>query len=276
METPSAAPEKPPVVPAPEVVTPVAAPVEEAKPERVFTQKELDEVVEKRLAKERRKRDDLKRDLDAYRRIATERPAQQDKPQPADEREPVRADFAAYEDFIAAQSEYRAGKKTEAVLKKDREEREAKQREEDGRKSAETWRGKIKENSKGIEDFDDVLGEATSNPESAVSRLPADPIAQCDNPAKVLYHYATHPEEAERIASLPMGQQAREIWKLDATLAVAKPPEKPSKAPAPISPVGGSNTKAAGEMPDPNTNQKEWMAWRNEQIRAKRVPGKAA
>lgn len=243
------------------------------QPERTFSQKELDEIVEKRLAKERRKREDTKRENEVLRRLALERggePApKKDMQQPAEDREPVRGDFEHYEDFIKAQAEYRATKTTKAVLAEDRKAAEEKAKADAAQKSADAWRQKVKSNAAGIPDFEEVMSNLT--PDMPVSRLPSDPIGECDNPAKVLHHLATHPEEAERIASLPLGQQAREIWKLDSTLAsaAAKPPVKPSAAPAPISPIGGGKTAPAGEMPDPNTQQAAWLKWRNDQVRAK-------
>jgi hypothetical protein len=50
---------------APDVKTP-----EENKPERTFSQKELDEILEKRLAKERRKREELSRRLQVTEELA--------------------------------------------------------------------------------------------------------------------------------------------------------------------------------------------------------------
>lgn len=262
---------------APEVVAdpkvPVVAtetPVEQ-KPEKTFSQKELDEIVEKRLAKERRKREEVKQENAALRRLALERgePAPK-KEAPAEDKEPVRGDYASYEEFIQAQASHRARGTAREEIKRDREEQAKKSQEESARKSAEEWRTKVKANSAGIADFEDVM--SSIDPNSAVARLPSDPIGECDNPAKVLYHLATHPEDAERIAVLPQGQQARAIWKLDAELGTAKQPApvKPSAAPAPITPIGGGKAAPAGEMPDPNNDQAGWLRWRNAQVRAAR------
>ena len=265
-----AAPAAEVVTPAPGAAAPETAAPEAQQPEKTFTQKELDEILEKRLAKERRKRSEKEEEIRVLRRLALDRgeaPPKKETPAPSEDREPVRGDFEDYAEFNAALSSYRAGKTTKAILQKDKEDSAEKQRQEEARKAGETFRSRLKENAKGIEDFDDVM--AGISPDSAVAKLPADPINAADNPAKILHHLATHPEEAERIASLPMGQQAREIWKLDATLSATKPPEKkPSAAPAPINPIGGGKSTPAGEMPDPNTDQKGWMAWRNSQVRA--------
>ncbi len=103
------------------------------------------------------------------------------------------------------------------------------------------------------------------------------PIEASEAPGKILYHLAKNPDEAERIASLPLGQQAREIWKLEQTLASAKPPVKPSAAPEPIKPLGGSKAVSGDEMPDPNKNGgKDWLDWRNRMDRVKRQGNRAA
>lgn len=272
MSTEASAPEVPAQEPKPEA-QPAAQPQpqpDEKKPDRVFTQAELDEIVEKRLAKERRKREDTKKENEVLRKLALERGEQPTpkKEAPAEDREPVRSDFETYEDFLAARADYRAGKTAKSVIAEERKEAERKAKEEADAKAAAAWREKVNKNSEGIADFSEVMANLT--PDMPVAKLPSDPIGECDNPAKVLYHLATHPEEAERIASLPLGQQARAIWKLDTDLASAKPPVKPSKAPAPISPNGGGNAKPVGEMPDPNTDQAGWLAWRNAQVRLAR------
>ena len=268
-QQPAVAQEAAALAPAPELQ-------QQPKADRVFTQTELDEILEKRLAKERKKRTEKDEEIRVLRKIALERgepsPA---KPaaQPDADAEPVRGDFDTYEDYLAARSDYRAGKTAQAEIKKADDKRAATAKEESDRNAAKAWREKVNKNAEGIADFAEVMSNLT--PDMPVSKLPSDPIGECDNPAKVLYHLATHPEEAERIASLPMGQQAREIWKLDSNLAVAKPPVKPSKAPAPIDPIGGGNAKPAGEMPDPATDQDGWIRWRNAQVRLART-GKAA
>lgn len=262
-------------IPAPETQAPEAP-----KPEKNFTQKELDEILEKRLSKERRKREEKDEEIRVLRKLALERgnqppPVQQPaKAAPADDKEPTRGDYESYDEFVTARAEYRAGKTAEGILaKRDKDDAE-KAAQETSRKASESFKTRLKESAKGIEDFDTVFADAVHGP---VGKLDGPAIADCDSPAKVLYHLATHPDEAERIASLPSGQQAREIWKLDTALAADKPPAKqPSKAPAPIAPVVGGSTATAEEMPDPSKDQAAWFRWRNAQIRAKRTPGKAA
>ncbi len=264
--TPAAPVAQPPVTatPGPEVTTP------EQPPERTFTQKDLDEIVEKRLSKERRKRQEIETRLRVTEELVVrgkqpEQPRQQqDKPATA---EPKRDDFDTYEAFIEARADWRADQKVDARFKKEREEQQSRTASEEGQKRALEFKKRTTELGKEIKDFAEVMAEATSDPESPVARLFAEPIEECDNPAAVLYHLAKNVEEAERIASLPGHKQAREIWALDAKLKSTPAPKKASNAPEPITPVGGKTVKGDDEPDAKDT--KAWNAWRERTIRAR-------
>lgn len=257
------------VAPAPAATPPGAdtPPAEAPKQERTFSQSELDEIVEKRLAKERRKREELNTRLKVTEELALKRAererAEQPKPQPTGE--PTRDQFTSYEEFIEARAEWRADQKVEKKF----QERDAKDRERSAQseheKQREAFRKAMKESAKDISDFDDVMGEIKAD--DPVGRVSATAIEAADAPGKVLYHLAKNPDEAERIASLPPGKQAREIVRLEEKLA--KPPVKPSKAPEPIEPVGGK-AAVGDEMPDAAKQPEKWLEWRNRQLAAKR------
>ena len=264
-----AAPEVPAAAPANAAVETPAP--DTPAPEKTFTQKELDEILEKRLSKERRKREELKQERDVLRKLALERGEQprNDPPaKPAESGEPKREQFADYESFIEARAEWRAEQAVEKKLAKKEEEAKTRTATEQQLKQAEEFKKRTKDSAKDLEDFDEVMAEATDSPDKPVSRLFADPINECENPAAVLYHLAKNPEEAERIASMGAAKQAREIWALEQKLKAGPPPKKPSSAPAPITPVGGKGN-ATDDEPDPG-NTKAWIAWRNRQVAKKR------
>lgn len=251
-----------------------APPAEPQKPERTFTQAELDEIVEKRLSKERKKREEIRREADVLRKLALQRAEAEAPRQPPPEAqkpqgEPTREQFGSYEEFMEARAAWRGEKAADARIKQDREERDRQRQAEEQKKAGEDFRKRVKETAKDLPDFDEVLSNITA--ESPVSHVAAEPIANSDNPGKLLYHLATHPEEAERIASLPLGQQAREVWKLEQKLSAAAPATKPSAAPEPIKPVGGRATPG-DEMPDPAKNPEKWVKWRQQQIAASKRP----
>lgn len=271
--------------PAAEVVTPApvsqpgAAPVVEApaevKPERSFTQSELDDILKKKDAKRLRERDELRRENEVLRKLALERSearerAQEnpDKPKPQQPSgEPTRDQYGSYEEFIEARADWRADRKVDQKFT----EREAKDRERqtqtDQQTARESFKKQMKDSAKDIEDFDEVLSEM--KPTDPVANISASAIEAADAPGKVLYHLAKNPDEAERIASLSPGKQAREIVRLEEKLA--KPPVKPSKAPEPITPVGGGKTTVGDEMPNASTHPEKWTEWRKKQVAAKRA-----
>lgn len=272
------------VAPAPEAPKPAAsaptepqAPVVDAPvpgepptPEKTFSQTELNEIVEKRLAKERRKREEIRTERDVLRKIALERPAPQEpaKPQPQAQGEPTRDQYGTYEEFIEARAEFRADRKVDQKFN----ERDTQDRERTAKSQAETqreqFRKAMKDSAKDIEDFDDVMGGIKAT--DPVSKVSASAIDAAEAPGKVLYHLATHPDEAERIAGLSTGKQAREIVRLEEKLA--KPPVKPSKAPEPIKPVGGKTT-VGDEMPDATKEPEKWFKWRQAQVAASKRTG---
>lgn len=269
----TSAPAAAPAPAAPVVEVPVVEkPAEAPKPERTFSQSELDAAIEKRLSKERRKRTEIETRLKVTEELALRKPAEPEKPKPQESAEPKRDQFDSYEEFVEARAEWRADKAVDKRFK-EREQKETETRTRtEHQKASEAFKSKVSEQAKGIEDFQDVIDEATAEENHPFSRIGAEVIASADNPAKVLYHLAKNREEAERIASLNMVSQAREIWKLEAKLASEPPQKKPSSAPAPIAPVGGKAT-AADAMPDAGKNPKEWIAWRNRQVAAKRFKG---
>lgn len=266
--------------PAPGASTPPAAapeaPVEAPKQERTFSQAELDEIVEKRLAKERRKRTERDEEIRVLRKLALERTERQEQPREQQpkaqaEGEPKREQFGTYEEFIEARADWRADQKVDAKFK-EREDADRQRTEREKHEKARTdFQKRMKETAKDLTDFDEVVGSITSD--TPVAKVSADALDAAENPGRILYHLTTHPEEAERIASLPMGHQAREIVRLEAKLSAA--PIKPSKAPEPINPVGGKSAPG-DDMPDPNKNGgKDWLAWRERTERAKRTGARA-
>ena len=256
-----------PQKPAPGAETLPAAEPAEVKPERTFSQTELDEILEKRLSKERRKREELKTERDVLRKLALERDPPKPEPQKPTEGEPTREKYASYEEFIEARAEWRADQRVDKKLQEretqDRE-RQAKSKQDQER---DAFRKAMKESAKDIEDFDEVLAEIKNT--DPVANINVVAVEAADAPGKILYHLAKHPDEAERIASLSPGKQAREILRLEEKLA--KPPVKTSKAPEPITPVGGK-AAVGDEMPDAAKEPDKWLRWREKNLAAAKRP----
>ncbi len=265
----------------PAAPTPAATPAPEAapaapEPERTFTQKELDDILEKRLSKERRKRDELNTRLKVTEELALKRAAQ-DAPQAPKQTpsaaEPTRDQYPniPYEEFVELRAEWRANQTVDKKFKeRDEADRQSKaQKEQETQR--EQFRKAMKESAKDIEDFDDVISDIKAT--DPVANVSASALEAADAPGKVLYHLIQNPDEAERIASLSPGKQAREVVKLEEKLS--KPTVKPSKAPEPIKPVGGKSV-VGDEMPDAAKNPEKWMEWRKRSLAAKKQGGTRA
>ncbi len=269
---PAAAPANAAPVAQPEVTaTPgETKPEGQQPPEKTFSQKELDDIIEKRLAKERRKREELQRRLTVTEELALRGRRDPDQPQPAkpaEDGEPKREQFGTYEEYLEARADWRADRKVEERFKKQSEEQTQTRTAQEQQKLMKDFQGHAAKVAKELEDFEEVMesSEAPMTREMAMAMLHAGEIGP-----RIGYHLAKNPEEAQRIAALPESRQAAEIGKLEAKLLTpAAEPKKPSKAPAPIDPVGGKKV-ATDDMPDPS-DTKAWIAWRERQIRAKRT-----
>lgn len=260
------APAAAPANAAPEVENPTAdKPEEQQPPEKTFTQKELDEILEKRLGKERRKREELRRRLEVTEELALKsRP--KEEPKPASDGEPKRDAYPDYESYIEARAEWRADRRYDEREKKARETEEESRTQAEQRKLEGSFREKAKEAAKEIEDFEEVMSAA----EAPMTKSMADAILTSDIGPKLAYHLAKNPEEAERIAALPAPRQAAEIGKLEVKLSEpAKETKQPSKAPAPISPVGGKGGPS-DDMPKDTDDINTWM----KKERARKAPKK--
>ena len=207
--------------PEPEAVeTPVAEP-------KTFTQEELDAVVSKRLARERRN---------------WERSQQAPEPvvnlPPIDQFETVDAYAEARALQLIEQREQQ--KEQEKILESYNEREEAARDKYD--------------------DFEQVA----YNPNLKITQVMAQTIQASDAGPEVAYYLGANPKEAERISKLAPILQAKEIGKLEAKISDSPPVRRTSSAPAPISPVkAASNGGTVYDTTDPrsvkNMSASEWI-----------------
>lgn len=87
-------------------------------------------------------------------------------------------------------------------------------------------------------DFEDFVDSVEVTP------VMRDTILDSDTAPELLKYLYKNPEDASRIANLPLHRQAAEIGKLELKIN-EKPAVKKSSAPAPISPIGG---KKSGDL----------------------------
>lgn len=228
--------------PAPEVA---AATPEEQTTVKTFTQEEVDAMIGKRLARERR----------AWERDRTR------TPEPA---APVAAPVSQEQfESVEKYAEALAAQKAEQLLQ---------QRELERQQAAilETYHEKEEQARDKYEDFEDVA----YNPSLKITTVMAQTIQASEVGPDVAYYLGLNPKEADRISRLSPFLQAKEIGKIEAKVADSPPVKKPSNAPAPIQPVAtGSSRGPAYDTTDPRSlktmSTSEWIAAeRQRQIRA--------
>lgn len=179
--------------------------------------------------------------------------------------EPKRENFESYEAYLEARSDWRADQKVTEALKKDREATQAKEQAtqipEAQRKAAQAWMERETAFKALTKDYDEVVGDFADSPEWAAFSGEAKRAAiESDVGPQLLYHLASNPEEAERIAALAPRKQIVELDALEAKLPKAG--KKASAAPPPASVPKGGNT-AEGFRED--MSQKDYEARRKSQ-----------
>ena len=223
-------------------------PEQEAKREQRRAQNKLEKAF--------RQKAEWKARAEHFERLANEAKPQQ--PQ-QDAGEPRMEQFDDIEKYAEAKAAYREAK----VLK----ENEAKQRQQVQQSYVEnvreSWETKASKADSKYEDFDEVVGDF--KPDSPWGFA----MAEADNGIDIAYYLAKHPDEAKKINSLHPLAQARAIGKLEAKLQ-AEPvvPKTPSNAPAPIKPLGSSNSPSTKKLTE--MSQDEFEKRRKATIAARR------
>ena len=185
-------------------------PVEQEAP-KSFTQEELDAIVGKRLAREQRK----------WEREQQQRQAEAQAPRVAPA-EVYPEDFASTDAYAEALAE----RKAEELLA----------RRENARQQAEILDAYHEREEQARDKYDD-FEQVAYNQSLNITEVMAQSIQASDIGPDVLYHLGSDPKEAARIARLSPILQAKEIGKIEASLASNPPVRKTSTAPAPIAPV---------------------------------------
>ena len=215
---------------------------EQAPVEKTFTQKELDEILQKRLAKsearaERRAKEAYREALEAVTRT---QPARQEQ-----STEPMRDQFSNDADWIDAKVEHKL------------QLREAASKQEAQKATQQSLNSKTEDlyvKAEKISGFDRETFD-----ELPLTRPLVAALIESDVAPQLMAYMSANPEEVERIAKLSEARQAVELGKLEVKLQAAP---KTSKAAAPIDPVGskGRTTPNPSEM-----SMAEYKAYRAKQ-----------
>ena len=191
---------------------------------------------QKRIDKLTAKNAELERRLNELAAKDPQKPAEQVEKQEAASGEPQEGDYETHAKYIRA------------IVKWENAEHEKQKAEESRKKSVQDehqsrvskFGQEFNEFAKVHSDARDVINEAfEENPMSiAVQEL----LLDSENGQELSYELAKNLEEWTRINSLPPMAAARELGKFEASLSKPEPktnPKKLTKAPEPITPVGG-------------------------------------
>lgn len=244
---------------APAVEAPAEEKQEPPKASRTYTQEDLDRITDK-----------VRRNASRTARIAAERDflARQNQPtaQTKEPTAPQREGFASYEEYLQAQARHEA----QAAARGEVERAQKAERERAANDAvAREWNEKIEAAKKDLPDFDQVVEDAADMP---LTQAMAQALRESDRGAHLIHYLATHADEAERISKLTPARQMAAIVALEEK--VAKPSRKPSSAPAPLNPVGTSESGGDVSTTDPRSDRlstAEWM--KRERVRMEKAAG---
>lgn len=234
------------------VETPEVIP--EHKPEKTFTQADLDRQIERRIARERAKHE---RETAELRQIAMRQERQEPQRQ-APQGEPKLDDFDNFDAYIAAKAEYIADRKINQTLT-EREQRAAEERAQTARlRTVDSWNKRVSTAEAEMPDFRDVIAHADAPMTAPMQQA----IMESDAGPKLAYYLATHPDEAADIAEMSPVATVRALTRIEDKL-LAQPVARKSNVPPPTEPVG---VKAKAERDPDKMPVKEWLKWRNAQV----------
>lgn len=166
-------------------------------------------------------RREAERERDYYRALAEPQPAQN----PPLGAKPDRDDFVTDDDFLEALADW----KIDSRFAEQAQTREV-QTLEAG------FAARQAEAVQAIPDYLEVVGNSTVELTPHIQRA----IMESDEGPKLAYHLAQNPAVAERLFNMSDIQSVMELARIGERLK-ASPAKSPSKAPAPISPLGGNS-----------------------------------
>jgi hypothetical protein len=170
---------------------------------------------------------------------------------------PKEDDYENYENYLDARAEWKAEQtytrlrqqESKDVVKSE-EERITQRREED-------WTKKVNEARTKFKDFDSVaLSENVPYSDSM-----RDLVKDSDVGPELAMYFGKNPEVAEKVAYMTDLQAAKAIGMIEHQLSTPVSPKNVSRAPEPITPVGGGGQEAGQKDPD-DMSTEEWLEHR--------------
>lgn len=170
--------------------------------------------------------------------------------------------YQDYADYVEALTDWKASQATRKAIAERDAEQAQKAEAKINEAKAQTWEQRQAQARSEMPDYDEVVGLS----DLRIAPHVADVLMDSEAGPALAYHFAKHPDIAERINGLSPLAAAREIGRLEASMsAVAKPApvSKPvSKAPEPIKPIGSGS----GGLSDPAAmSMDQYVAFRKTQ-----------
>lgn len=211
---------------------------------KTFTQAELDEIVQKRIAKAEAKaeRNAVRRERELLERFVP----QQATTEQQDAR-PSRDRFATDDDWVEAVTDWKLAQRDRSA----NQERQAQTQRATATKTEQIYTEAAKQPGFDRDAFDEL----------PLTPVIAQTIIDSDLAPQLMAHMASHPDDVDRIAKLSPARQAAELGKLEARLSVVK---QTKEAPAPIRIVSGSGTVHNNGDPS-KMSMDDYMAMRKKQ-----------
>lgn len=172
--------------------------------------------------------------------------------QPADPTAPKLEQFESIEKFTEAVEKH-ASEKTRKQFESERQTSSQRQAHE---QLTRNWEAQVEAAEEKYPDFGTVVGDLKPTPTQPWSMA----TAAADNGGDVAYYLGKHLDELKKISEMPALRQVLEIGKIAHKLSLEPSKPKPSKAPAPITPLGGA--ASADQKPDPKRDFAGWMKQR--------------
>jgi len=268
VEAPVATPEK--VVSPTEVTTAVTE--DTPKPERTFTQAELDEIVEKRLSKEKRRFESIRSEAELYKKLVLDK---RESPEPVkaptivEESRPKLEDFADYDAYTEALAGFKAEQKFKELESKRTQDDRQRHQQEQFSTVQNAHLERVEKIRAKYEDYDEV---AHSNA-VPINQVMANTIMLSDTGPELAYYLGSNIEEARRISSLPPLLAVKELGKIEMKISASPPQRQVTKAPDPITPIGGRGSGIVSDEPLSTDDINTWVRKRENQLR-KQMTGK--
>jgi hypothetical protein len=229
--------------------------------ERKFTQAELDEKLQKRLAKERRTAEARYQSLEQQiAELRTPKASAEVKTESA----PKREEFSSYEDFVEAKALHTARTEARKELEAFKNKTKQKEQESKASKAQQDFQKRVdavvEMGQKAYADFDAIINEAVEDGLIPTKGPIYEAIMDSDVGEKLAYHLAKNPDVAERIQKLSAYAAIRELGKLEDKLTAKK------EARETMEPITGRSNSNAGFSE--NMSMDAYVKARNKQLKA--------